>query len=218
MNDRLVWIDCEMTGLDLGADALIEVAALVTDFDLNVLGEGVDIVVKPPPEALDQMDDFVRNMHTVSGLLDALGEGVTLEEAEQLVLGYVREHCPEGSRPPLAGNTVATDRAFLARDMPDLESYLHYRIVDVSSIKELARRWYPRAYFNAPANSGTHRALADIRETIEELRYYRSAIFVPEPGPDSDTAKALAEEHGGSLTGSTAGPVADQDAPGPSTP
>ena len=218
MNDRLVWIDCEMTGLDLGADALIEVAALVTDFDLNVLGEGVDIVVKPPPEALDQMDDFVRNMHTVSGLLDALGEGVTLEEAEQLVLGYVREHCPEGSRPPLAGNTVATDRAFLARDMPDLESYLHYRIVDVSSIKELARRWYPRAYFNAPAKSGNHRALADIQESIEELRYYRSAIFVPEPGPDSDTAKALAEEHGGSLTGSTAGPVADQDAPGPSTP
>ena len=218
MNDRLVWIDCEMTGLDLGADALIEVAALVTDFDLNVLGEGVDIVVKPPPEALDQMDDFVRNMHTVSGLLDALGDGVTLEEAEQRVLGYVREHCPEGSRPPLAGNTVATDRAFLARDMPDLESYLHYRIVDVSSIKELARRWYPRAYFNAPQKGGNHRALADIRESIEELRYYRSAIFVAEPGPDTDTAKALAEEHGGSLTGAAAEPPDRGDALGPSTP
>ena len=217
MNDRLVWIDCEMTGLDLGADALIEVAALVTDFDLNVLGDGVDIVVKPPPEALDQMDDFVRTMHTKSGLLEVLGEGVTLEEAEQQVLGYIREFCPEGSRPPLAGNTVATDRAFLSRDMPDLESYLHYRIVDVSSIKELSRRWYPRAYFNAPAKTGNHRALADIQESIEELRYYRSAVFVPPPGPDSDTAKALAGEHGGSLTGAPE-PPADADSPGSATP
>jgi oligoribonuclease len=213
VNDRLVWIDCEMTGLDLGADALIEVAALVTDFELNVLGEGVDVVVKPPPEALDQMDDFVRNMHTTSGLLEQLDGGVTLEEAEQQVLAYIREHCPEGSRPPLAGNTVATDRSFLARDMPDLESYLHYRIVDVSSIKELARRWYPRAYFNSPAKSGNHRALADIQESIEELRYYRAAVFVPPPGPDTDTAKALAAEHGGSLTGVTPG----DDAPGEST-
>jgi oligoribonuclease len=218
VNDRLVWIDCEMTGLDLGADALIEVAALVTDFDLNVLGDGIDIVVKPPPEALDQMDDFVRNMHTVSGLLDVLADGVTLEEAEQQVLGYIREFCPEGSRPPLAGNTVATDRAFLARDMPDLEAYLHYRIVDVSSIKELSRRWYPRAYFNAPAKTGNHRALADIQESIEELRYYRSAVFVPPPGPDSDTAKALAEEHGGSLTGAAPASPADGDAPGSNIP
>jgi oligoribonuclease len=207
-----------MTGLDLGADALIEVAALVTDFDLNVLGDGIDIVVKPPPEALDQMDDFVRNMHTVSGLLDVLADGVTLEEAEQQVLGYIREFCPEGSRPPLAGNTVATDRAFLARDMPDLEAYLHYRIVDVSSIKELSRRWYPRAYFNAPAKTGNHRALADIQESIEELRYYRSAVFVPPPGPDSDTAKALAEEHGGSLTGAAPASPADGDAPGSNIP
>jgi len=218
VNDRLVWIDCEMTGLDLGADALIEVAALVTDFDLTVLGEGVDIVVKPPPEALDQMDEFVRNMHVVSGLLDVLHDGVTLEEAEQQVLGYIREFCPEGSRPPLAGNTVATDRAFLARDMPDLEAYLHYRIVDVSSIKELARRWYPRAYFNAPAKTGNHRALADIRESIEELRYYRSAVFVPSPGPDSDTAKALAVEHGGSLTGAVSEPDGDGDAPSSTAP
>ena len=213
VNDRLVWIDCEMTGLDLGADALIEVAALVTDFELNVLGEGVDVVVKPPPEALDQMDDFVRNMHTSSGLLEQLDGGVTLEEAEQQVLAYIREQCPEGSRPPLAGNTVATDRSFLARDMPDLESYLHYRIVDVSSIKELARRWYPRAYFNSPAKSGNHRALADIQESIEELRYYRAAVFVPPPGPDTDTAKSLAAEHGGSLTGVIPG----SDAPGEST-
>jgi oligoribonuclease len=207
VNERLVWIDCEMTGLDLGADALIEVAALVTDFELNVLGEGVDVVVKPPPEALEQMDDFVRAMHVSSGLLDELPHGVTLEEAEQQVLAHVKEHCPDGSRPPLAGNTVATDRSFLARDMTELETFLHYRIVDVSSIKELARRWYPRAYYGAPAKNGNHRALADIQESIEELRYYRAAVFVPPPGPDSETAKALAKEHGGSLTG--AGPTTD---------
>jgi oligoribonuclease len=203
VNDRLVWIDCEMTGLDLRADALIEVAALVTDFELNVLGEGVDVVVKPPPEALEQMDDFVRTMHTSSGLLDELEGGMTLQEAEQAVLGYIRSQCPDGSRPPLAGNTVATDRAFLARDMGELESFLHYRIVDVSSIKELARRWYPRAYFAAPAKGGNHRALADIQESIEELRYYRSAVFVPAPGPDTETARTLAAEHGGALTGAT---------------
>jgi oligoribonuclease len=201
VNDRLVWIDCEMTGLDLSADALIEVAALVTDFELNVLGEGIDVIIKPPPEALDQMDEFVRNMHTTSGLLEQLSDGLTLEEAEQQVLGYVKQHCPDGSRPPLAGNTVATDRAFLARDMAELESFLHYRIVDVSSIKELSRRWYPRVYYGAPAKGGNHRALADIQESIEELRYYRAAVFVPQPGPDSATAKALAMEHGGSLTG-----------------
>ncbi len=201
MNDRLVWIDCEMTGLSLEADALIEVAALVTDFELNVLGEGVDVVVKPPMEALDQMDDFVRNMHVSSGLLDELDNGVTLQEAEDQVLAYIKEHCADGSRPPLAGNTVATDRSFLARDMPQLESFLHYRIVDVSSIKELSRRWYPRAYYQSPPKSGNHRALADIQESIEELRYYRAAVFVPSPGPDSEAAKALAQEHGGSLTG-----------------
>jgi oligoribonuclease len=221
MTDRLVWIDCEMTGLDLGADALIEVAALVTDFDLNVLGDGVDVVIKPPQEALDQMVEFVRNMHTVSGLLDVLDDGLTMQEAEERVLGYVREHCVEGSRPPLAGNTVATDRAFLARDMPALESFLHYRIVDVSSIKELSRRWYPRTYFNAPAKTGNHRALADIQESIEELRYYRAAVFVPPPGPDSEAARGLAREYGGSLTGVTPpapdeGPARDDD-PGRST-
>jgi oligoribonuclease len=199
-----------MTGLDLRADALIEVAALVTDFDLNVLGDGIDVIVKPPQEALDQMDEFVRTMHTSSGLLEELDSGLTMGEAEEKVLSYIKEHCADGSRPPLAGNTVATDRSFLARDMPDLESFLHYRIVDVSSIKELSRRWYPRAYFNAPAKTGNHRALADIQESIEELRYYRAAVFVPPPGPDSDTAKALAAEHGGSLTGA--------GDPGPNTP
>ena len=201
MTDRLVWIDCEMTGLDIRADALVEVAALVTDFDLNVLGDGVDVVIKPPPEALDQMIEFVRNMHVSSGLIEELDSGTTIEDAQAQVLAYVKEHCPDGSRPPLAGNTVATDRAFLARDMPELEQFLHYRIVDVSSIKELSRRWFPRAYYNSPAKSGNHRALADIRESIEELRYYREAVFVPSPGPDSAGSKTIAARHQGSLTG-----------------
>ena len=205
MNDRLVWIDCEMTGLDLGADALIEVAALVTDFDLNVIGDGIDIVIAPPPEALEQMVDFVREMHTTSGLLEELATGTTLADAEARVLEYVKTHCPNGSRPPLAGNTVATDRMFLARDMPTLESFLHYRIVDVSSIKELSRRWYPRTYYNAPAKGGNHRALADIQESIEELRYYREAVFVPSPGPDTDTARRIAATHQGALTGAKPG-------------
>jgi oligoribonuclease len=200
VNDRLVWIDCEMTGLDIGADALIEVAALVTDFELNVLGDGVDLVVKPPQQALDQMGDVVRTMHVASGLLDELPDGISLGEAQQQVLDYVRTQVPEPGRAPLAGNTVGTDRMFLARDMPELEAYLHYRIVDVSSIKELARRWYPRVYFSAPTKSGNHRALADIRESIEELRYYRAAVFVPQPGPDSDAARGLAEQYGGGLT------------------
>lgn len=215
MNERLVWIDCEMTGLDLRADALIEVAALVTDFDLNVLGAGVDLIVKPPAEALDQMNEFVRDMHEKSGLLRELDSGIPLDEAQDQVLSYIKEFCPEGSRPPLAGNTVATDRAFLARDMPTLETFLHYRIVDVSSIKELSRRWYPRAYFQAPAKRGNHRALADIQESIEELRYYRDAVFVPAPGPDSDAARAIALKHGGSLTGLTGAEAADTpSAPG----
>lgn len=201
MNDRLVWIDCEMTGLDYVKDALVEIACVVTDFDLNPLGDGVDLVIKPPAEAVAQMDDFVRSMHEKSGLITELDSGITLQEAEQQVLAYVREHCSDGSRPPLAGNTVATDRAFISRDMPDLDAFLHYRIVDVSSIKELSRRWYPRTYFAAPAKLGNHRALADIQESIEELRYYRAAVFVPAPGPDSAEARALAQEHGGSLTG-----------------
>jgi oligoribonuclease len=196
-----VWIDCEMTGLNIVTDALIEVAALVTDFELNVLGEGVDVIIKPPAESLEQMDPFVRDMHTGSGLLAELDSGATVDEAEQRVLEYIKEHCPVGSRPPLAGNTIGTDRMFLARDMRELETFLHYRVVDVSSIKELARRWYPRAYYNAPAKRGNHRALADIQESIEELRYYRAAVFVPAPGPASADAKELALQHGGSLTG-----------------
>jgi oligoribonuclease len=195
MNDRMVWIDCEMTGLDLRQDALIEVAALVTDSELNVLGDGIDVVIKPPPGAVDQMAEIVRDMHTASGLLEELDSGVTLAEAEQLVLSYVREHVREPGRTPLCGNSVATDRGFLSRDMPTLERYLHYRIVDVSSIKELARRWYPRVYFNSPEKTGNHRALADIRESIAELRYYRAAIFVPPPGPDSATARSIADDH-----------------------
>jgi oligoribonuclease len=213
MNDRLVWIDCEMTGLDLERDALVEIAALVTDFDLQVLGEGVDIIVRPPDEALAQMVPFVREMHTSSGLLAELPGGVSLAEAEQQVLAYIAEHCPEGSRPPLAGNTIGTDRAFLARDMPQLEQFLHYRVVDVSSIKELARRWYPRAYFNAPEKRGNHRALADIQESIEELRYYRATVFVAPPGPPTAEARELAQEHGGSLTG--LGPAAEDAGPTP---
>lgn len=201
MNDRLVWIDCEMTGLDLGKDALIEVAALVTDYELNVLGEGVDVVIKPPAEALEQMIDFVRTMHETSGLLEELDGGVTMEQAEAQVLAYIREHCPDGSRPALAGNTIGTDRAFLARDMPTLEGFLHYRNIDVSSIKELSKRWYPRAYFQAPEKRGNHRALADIQESIEELRYYREAVFVEPPGPDSAQAKEIAAKHAGALTG-----------------
>jgi oligoribonuclease len=192
VNPPLVWIDCEMTGLDLEHDALVEIAALVTDDELNVLGDGVDVVIKPPDHSLETMPEVVRTMHTTSGLLDELAAGVTLEEAEALVLAYVREHVPDAGKAPLAGNSVATDRGFLARDLPALDAHLHYRIVDVSSIKELARRWYPRVYFNAPAKNGGHRALADIQESIAELRYYRAALFVPQPGPDSDAAKAIA--------------------------
>jgi oligoribonuclease len=200
VNDRLVWIDCEMTGLDTRTDALIEVAALVTDFELQVLGDGVDIVIKPPSRAIEQMVDVVREMHTSSGLLDELARGVDLATAEHQVLDYVRTFVPEERKAPLAGNSVGTDRLFLTRDMPMLESHLHYRIVDVSSVKELARRWYPKAYFNSPAKAGNHRALADIQESIEELRYYRATVFVPPPGPDSETARTHAAEHGGALT------------------
>jgi oligoribonuclease len=193
--DRIVWIDCEMTGLSLTNDALIEVAALVTDYELNQLGDGIDLVIKPPSEALEQMDDFVRDMHTSSGLLEELSTGITMAEAEAQVLAYVREWAPEAAKAPLGGNTVGTDRGFLARDMPKLESHLHYRIIDVSSIKELALRWFPRAFFNSPKKAGGHRALADIRESIAELRYYREAIFVAPPGPDSETAKAMAARY-----------------------
>jgi oligoribonuclease len=192
-NERIVWIDCEMTGLDLRADALVEVAAVVTDSELNVLGEGVDVVIAPPAAALEQMNDFVRDMHTTSGLIEELPAGMTLADAEQAVLDYVREWVPDPGKAPLAGNSVGTDKMFLDRDMPGLVGHLHYRIVDVSSIKELARRWYPRVYFASPKKDGGHRALADILESIDELRYYREALFVPQPGPDTKTARAVAE-------------------------
>jgi oligoribonuclease len=194
-DERIVWIDCEMTGLDTRLDALVEVACLVTDSELNVLGEGVDVVIRPPQEALDQMGDFVRAMHTSSGLLPLLPGGTTLEDAQQQVLAYVREWVPEGRKAPLGGNTVSTDRAFLTRDMPELEAHLHYRIVDVSSVKELARRWYPRAYYASPEKTGGHRALGDIRDSIAELRYYREAVFVPQPGLDSATLRQIAARH-----------------------
>jgi oligoribonuclease len=193
-SDRIVWIDCEMTGLDLGADALVEVAAVVTDSDLNVLGDGVDVLVAPPAAALEQMGDFVREMHTSSGLLTELAHGETLADAEQQVLAYIREWVPEPGRAPLAGNSIGTDKGFLDRDMPELMRHLHYRVIDVSSIKELARRWYPRVYFASPAKAGGHRALADILESIDELRYYRAALMVPQPGPDSKAARAIAAQ------------------------
>jgi oligoribonuclease len=206
MTERLVWIDCEMTGLDLERDALIEIACLVTDGELNMLDDGVDEVIKPPAEALDQMAGIVREMHTTSRLLTQLASGVTLDEAQERVLEYVRQHVKEPRKAPLCGNSIATDRAFLARDMPDLDAYLHYRMVDVSSIKELARRWYPRVYFASPPKKGGHRALADIIDSVRELQYYREAIFVPMPGPDSGTAREIGARHSGPL-------VAKQDKP-----
>jgi len=201
MNDRLVWIDCEMTGLDIERDALVEIACLVTDGELALLDDGVDLVIKPPAEAVDQMVDVVREMHTASGLLAELAAGVTLAEAQEQVLRYVRGHVPEPRKVPLCGNSIATDRTFIARDMPELDTFLHYRMVDVSSIKELARRWYPRAYFASPQKHGGHRALADIRESIQELRYYREAIFVPSPGPDSATARQIATRYAAQASG-----------------
>ncbi len=181
-----------MTGLDLASDALVEIACVVTDRDLKELDEGVDLVIKPPAEALDHMPGLVRDMHTTSGLLTELAAGMTLAEAQDQVLSYVRGHVPEPRKAPLCGNSIATDRAFLARDLPRLDEYLHYRMIDVSSVKELARRWYPRAYFASPAKVGGHRALADIRESITELRFYREAVFVPMPGPDTATAREIA--------------------------
>ena len=193
--DRLVWADCEMTGLDLRRDALIEIAVLVTDSELRVLDEGVDIVITAPDELLDGMQPVVREMHAGSGLTEAVrASTTTVAEAEQMVLDYLRTHVPDARTVPLCGNSIATDRAFLARDMPQLDAFLHYRMVDVSSIKELCRRWYPRVYFSQPQKGLTHRALADIKESIRELRYYRSTVFVPLPGPGSEEAQKAAAE------------------------
>ena len=186
-----MWIDCEMTGLDLERDALIEVAVLITDAELNILDEGLDVLIAPPEGALEQMGDFVRQMHTTSGLLEELPDGLSMAEATRQVMEHVRRYVPEPGKAQLGGNSVGTDKTFLARDMQELIEHLHYRIIDVSTIKELARRWYPRAYYQAPAKTGNHRALGDIRDSIQELRYYREAVFVPQPGPDSETAKAI---------------------------
>jgi oligoribonuclease len=190
--DRLVWIDCEMTGLDLDVDQLVEIAIVVTDFELNVLDEGFQLVIRPDASALENMGEFVTNMHRTSGLLDEIPNGVSVAEAEFQALEYIQRFAPIEGKAPLAGNTIGTDRAFLARYMPRLDRWLHYRNVDVSSIKELSRRWYPRVYFNAPGKDGGHRALADIRESIRELAYYREAVFVAAPGPTSDDARAVA--------------------------
>jgi len=189
----MVWIDCEMTGLDLRRDALIEVAVLVTDADLTVLDDGLDIVIHTHDDVLDTMVPFVRDMHASSGLTDEVrASTVTLGEAEKAVLDYIVQHVPEPKSVPLCGNSIATDRAFLARDMPALDQYLHYRMIDVSSIKELAKRWYPRVYQSQPAKGLAHRALADIRESVQELRYYRRTLFVAPPGPTHDEAQAAA--------------------------
>jgi oligoribonuclease len=193
--DLLVWIDCEMTGLDLGKDALIEVAALVTDPDLNVLGAGVDVVIHADEQALAGMPEIVRAMHERSGLTEEVRRSsVSLAEAEDLVMDYVSSLVKDPRSAPLCGNSIATDRGFLARDMPRLDAHLHYRMIDVSSIKELCRRWYPRVYFGQPAKGLAHRALADIRESIRELEYYRRTVFVPLPGPDVETAKSIAAQ------------------------
>jgi oligoribonuclease len=195
MVDHLVWIDCEMTGLDLGKDALIEIAALVTDADLRVLGDGVDLVIHTDDATLDGMPDVVREMHGKSGLTQEVRRSkVTLAEAERQVLEYVRGYVPDARSAPLAGNSIATDRGFIARDMPELDTYLHYRMVDVSSIKELCRRWFPRIYYAQPEKGLAHRALADILESIRELEYYRRTAFVPQPGPSTEEARAVAAE------------------------
>ena len=176
-NPPLIWIDCEMTGLSLDNDAFVEIAVLVTDAELNVLGEGVDVVIATTPEKLAGMRDEVRIMHTESGLLEKIPQGVSLSQAEEMVINYLQTHTASG-KSPLAGNSVGMDRNFIARDMPRLNEFLHYRTVDVSAIKELARRWYPKVYFNAPKKTGNHRALGDIKDSIEELRYYRNSIFI----------------------------------------
>lgn len=190
-NDRLVWIDCEMTGLDLAVDELVEIAVVITDFELRVIDPGFQVVIKPSDAALANMGDFVTEMHRSSGLIDEIPHGVSLADAEAQTLAYIKRFVPMERKAPLAGNTIGTDRMFLAKYMPGVDGHLHYRNVDVSSIKELSRRWYPRVFFQAPEKNGGHRALADILESIRELHYYREAVFVAEPGPSSDEAKDI---------------------------
>ena len=207
-DDRLVWIDCEMTGLELSRDALIEIAVVVTDAELRPLDDGLDIVIHTADDVLDTMVPFVKEMHDSSGLTEAVRQStITLGEAEQQVLSYVKVRVPDAKTAPLCGNSIATDRGFIARDMPALDDHLHYRMIDVSSIKELARRWYPRVYYAQPAKGLAHRALADIRESIQELAYYRQTLFVPLPGPSSDAAQAAAKAVLGSPTTDAGDPV-----------
>jgi oligoribonuclease len=193
-SDLLVWIDCEMTGLDIAIDELVEVAVVVTDYDLVAVDPGFSIVIKPDKSAWENMGDFVRSMHAESGLLEEIPKGVSLADAEFAVNEYILRFVPTPQSAPLAGNTIGTDRTFLAKYMPRVDSHLHYRSIDVSSIKELSRRWFPRVYFNAPTKDGGHRALADIRESIRELEYYRKAVFVAEPGPSTEQVQAISAE------------------------
>ena len=206
---HLVWIDCEMTGLDLTRDKLIEVAVLVTDSELNVLDPGLDLVISAGDDALEGMADVVTEMHAKSGLTEAVrASTLTVAEAEQLLLAYLRRFVPERRTAPLCGNSIGTDRGFLARDMPELDDHLHYRMIDVSSIKELARRWFPRVYFAQPPKGLAHRALADIIESVRELAYYRRTLFVPAPGPTGEQARGAADE----VVDSFAALLADGDA------
>jgi oligoribonuclease len=192
---RLIWIDCEMTGLDIfGGDELVEISVVPTDFDLNVLDEGVDYVIKPSQKAVEHMNDFVRGMHTRSGLINEWEHGLSLADAQAKVIEYVKQFTPEGVKPLLAGNTIGSDKKFLDHYMPEFMENLHYRTIDVSTFKELARRWYPAVYLNRPPKNGGHRALADIIESLDELRYYREAFMAPAPGPDDERAKAIAAE------------------------
>ena len=192
-NPHLIWIDCEMTGLSLENDYLVEIAVLVTDSELNLLGAGVDVVIHADPAQLTTMNDFVRQMHTTSGLINEIPLGISVSAAEDLILTYLQDSGTQLGKSPLAGNSVSVDRAFIARDMPRLNEYLHYRTVDVSSIKELARRWHPRVYFNAPPKTGNHRALGDIQDSINELKYYREAVFAPAPGPEAEVLREIAQ-------------------------
>jgi oligoribonuclease len=191
--EYLVWIDCEMTGLNPETECLVEIAAVITDFDLNVLDEGIDLVIKPREGTIEAMGDYVRNMHTESGLINEFASGIDLADAESQVLEYIKKYIPNAKTAPLAGNTIGTDRMFISRYMPALDDHLHYRNIDVSTIKELSKRWYPRVYFQAPKKDGGHRALADILESIEELKYYRQSVFVEGPGPTTEEAQALAQ-------------------------
>lgn len=192
MSDFIVWVDCEMTGLEVTVDEICEIGVVVTDGELNVLDPGLQLVIKPSAKSLRNMGDFVRQMHTDSGLIQEIPKGISMAKAEKQVLEYIKQWVPEERTAPLAGNSIGTDRMFLNRQMPNLDKFLHYRNIDVSSLKELSRRWFPRVYFQLPKKTGNHRALADILESIQELRYYRKAILVQAPGPDSETAKTMA--------------------------